>query len=95
MTHVYILIHDKEPQDSGSDYRLSQMTPARQDTEIIGVFSSYNKAERAAENYVRRKFSVSWDELDEICWDDEGWYRMAESSWEGDDRVYIEDHEVE
>ena len=41
---VYLVIHDGEPQDSGSDYR--SMSPARQDTEIVGIFYGIGRAVR-------------------------------------------------
>ena len=49
---VYLVIHDKEPQDSCSDYRHSSFLPGWCDTQIVGIYTSYQKAERAAQNYL-------------------------------------------
>jgi hypothetical protein len=38
---VYIVVHDKEPQDSGSDVYRAGFLPARQDTTIVSVHYSY------------------------------------------------------
>ncbi|KAL7497366.1 hypothetical protein ACHAWT_006378 [Skeletonema menzelii] len=103
-SNVYIVIHDKEPQDSGSDYRYSSMLPSRQDTTIVGVFYEYSSATRAAEVYVRNQFCYDEDEegSDEdegpfigIDWQGEGWFRQEEcDANECDDRVHIQSHRV-
>ena len=49
---VFLVVHDKEPQDSGSDFAHSQLLPSRQDTQIVGVYSSLAKATRSARHYV-------------------------------------------
>lgn len=51
-TTVFIHIHDKEPQDSGSGFRFSAMLHARQDTEILAVYADEDRAMAAAEDYV-------------------------------------------
>ena len=48
---VWLVVHDKEPQDSGSDYRYSSTLPQRQDTEIVSAHATYNGAARAAAAY--------------------------------------------
>jgi hypothetical protein len=100
---VYVVIHDKEPQDSGSDYRRSAFLPSRQDTKIVGIFYDYSSAARAAADYVVDEFCLDYDEdesddgdrLGHIDWMDEGWYREEEcDANECNDRVHIENHQV-
>ena len=125
---VFLVVHDKEPQDSGSDFAHSQFLPSRQDTQIVGVYSSLAKATRAARHYVLENFFVEEEDEDEdVCvgsllqtdpqeraktttassgcrprptvpdpgddlrdvdWEGEGWYREAQES-RNDDRVTI------
>jgi hypothetical protein len=104
-SQVYIVIHDKEPQDSGSDYNYSSFLPSRQDTQIIGVYFSYADAACSAAQYVVDEFGVD-DEKDEdedsddglmssVDWTKEGWFRREESDAnECDDRVHIQQHDV-
>ena len=101
--HVYVLIHDKEPQDSGSDYRRSFFIASKEETEIIGIYYSYDDACRAAEAYIRETFATKYHAMEgadpenpfeDIGWDDDGWFRYSEVSYEGDDRVHIEEHRV-
>jgi hypothetical protein len=56
------VIHDKETQDSGSDDRYTWFLPSRQDTEIVGVYHSYEDAACSAKDYVEGKFGVTLDE---------------------------------
>ncbi len=102
-SNVYIVIHDKEPQDSGSDYHYSSTLPSRQDTKIIGVFYEYSSAALAAEDYVREEFCIDEDEEDDedegpfsgIDWQGEGWFRPEEwDANECDVRVHIQCHRV-
>jgi hypothetical protein len=69
-TKVYIVIHDKEPQDSGSDYRHSMFLPSHQDTDIIGVFRNYKDAAYAAGEYVVENWDVEDEDDDDD--DDDG-----------------------
>ena len=71
-SNVYVVIHDKEPDDSGSDYNYSAHLPDRQDTTIVGIFYEYHSAARAAGEYVR-------DDLGEEEEEDEGDDDDAES----------------
>lgn len=89
MPSVFILIHDKEPHRAG--YKHPQMVPARLNTEILGVFSTYEDAARAARKYVKRQFGVSKAALEEegVVWDDGGWLGEADELWQGDDRVHV------
>ena len=75
LRHVYVVIHDKEPQDSGSDYQRSAFLPSRCDTDIVGVFTSYAKAVNAAKDYLV--------ENDYVCDDDDYSDNDDESNDEG------------
>ena len=96
---VYILIHDMEPSDSGSDFRRASFLPNRFDTDIIGVYSSYQKAKRAAEKYMSTNLGV--DDFDEdIDWLGDGWEDLGaveEPSAIGPSigRVHVEEHELD
>lgn len=102
---VYIVIHDKEPQDSGSDYRYSAFLASRQDTIIVGVYYDYNNACHAAGDYVRETFDMyededdddsdSEDQFSDVDWEGDGWFRREEcDANECDDRVHIQEHRV-
>ena len=102
---VYVIIHDKEPQDSGSDHHRSSFLPARQDTEIVGIYYDYTEAVSAAEEYVMEEFDVDEDSDDDgsdgegplshIDWEEEGWLREEElDANECNDRVHIQKHDV-
>ena len=99
---VFIIIHDKEPQDSGSDHVYSAALPMREDTKIVGVYYEYADAARAAKDYVANEFGVNYDDenefnapLGEIDWREQGWFRQEmESSNDNDDRVHIQEHAV-
>lgn len=104
---VYVVIHDKEPQDSGSDYRLSSFLPTRQDTEIVGIYYNYSDAARAAGEYVIGLGFCDVDEdsnvdesddegpLSYIDWRAEGWYRQEQCDGnECHDRIHIQKHDV-
>ena len=104
---VYVVIHDKEPQDSGSDYNYSNFLPSRQDTTIIGVFYEYSSAARVAGEYVRDTWCDDDEESNEdddeksmaplshIDWQGEGWFRQETcDANECDDRVHIQRHQV-
>lgn len=64
-SRVFVVIHDKEPQDSGSDHNRSAFLPSRQDTVIVGIFYEYDSAARAAGEYVRDTFDIYEDEEEE------------------------------
>ena len=100
---VFVVIHDKEPQDSGSDYRKSFFIASKEDTEIVGIYYKYKDACRAAEEYIRETFPTKdhvmegydpENPFEDIGWDDDGWLKYAELSYEGDDRVHVEEHSV-
>ena len=101
---VYLVIHDGEPQDSGSDYR--SMSPARQDTEIVGIFYGIGRAVRAAEVYVQDELGGRLDhsevgvgscggireEGEPIDWEGDGWFHSGGEFVA--DRVYIQGYRV-
>ena len=107
---VYVVIHDKEPDDSGSDYNYSAHLPDRQDTTIVGIFYEYHSAARAAGEYVRDELCQGDEEEDDegddddaeshapfsyIDWRGEGWYQ--EECYESGgthDRIHIQVHQV-
>lgn len=92
-SRVYVVIHDKEPQDSGSDYRYSAFLASRQDTEIVGVYYDFSNACRAAGDYVRKTFDVH--RLSGIDWEEDGWFRQEDySANECHDRVHVQEHRV-
>jgi hypothetical protein len=104
-SQVFIVIHDKEPQDSGSDYNHSAFLPSRQDTKIVGVYYRYEDAACSAKDYVEGKFGIYDDEdedddsdsgpLSNVDWTGEGWFRREESDAnECNDRVHIREHAV-
>lgn len=101
---VYVVIHDKEPQGSGSDYH-DRFLSDRQDTEIVGIYYKYSDAAKAAGEYVMEEFDLDEDPdedesddegpLSHIDWEDEGWFREEESDAnECNDRVHIQKHDV-
>lgn len=60
---VFVVIHDKEPPDAGSDYRRGPVfisIPARQNTLIVGLYYDYADAARAAGQYVQGEFDVRY-----------------------------------
>ena len=100
---VFLVIHDREPQDSGSDYRYSSTLPNRQDTEVLSVHKSYEKAARAAQEYVLDTFDgaeeleCDLDDDEEVNaffdgydWKGEGFYRAEQcDANDPNDRVHI------
>lgn len=94
---VYVLIHEMEPSDSGSDFRRASFLPSRFDTDIVGVYSSYRNAKKAAEKYVSTNLGVDVEEID---WLGDGW---EDSEFSGDPsvigpsvaRVYVEQHDLD
>jgi hypothetical protein len=106
-SQVYIVIHDQEPQDSGSDKNCSCFVPSRQDTKIVGVFYSYADAAYCASEYVQDDL---WaiddggegedDETDDfflsnVDWTGIGYFRQEERfADERNDRVHIQTHNV-
>jgi hypothetical protein len=104
-SQVYIAIHDKEPQDYGSDYNYSSFLPSRQDTKIVGVYYSYENVVSSATEYAENEFGLGEEEdedddsdsgpLGHIVWNGEGWFRREESDAnECNDRVHIREHAV-
>ena len=94
---IYILLHEMEPSDSGSDFRRASFLPNRFDTDIIGVYSSYHIAKRAAEKYVFSNFGSNVEEID---WLGDGWHDSeagGEPSVIGPsiDRVHVEEHDLD
>lgn len=94
---VYVLIHEMEPSDSGSDFRRASFLPIRFDTDIVGVFSSYQNAKRAAVKYVSSNLGVDVEEID---WLGDGWQDLEageEPSVIGPSigRVHVEEHELD
>ena len=79
--NVFLVIHDGEPQDTGSNHNYSDTLPNTQDTKIIGVFTSYSKAVLAAEDYAQ---SMDWleeeeeEEEEEVELDKEMWRQQLE-----------------
>lgn len=87
---VFILVHDKEPQDSGSDYNYSSSLPATQDSVIVGVYSTQERAEKKARDYTKENFDIYDHDLYGIQWQGEGWYRPEDcDANECNDRVHI------
>jgi hypothetical protein len=101
---VFLVIHDREPQDSGSDYNHSNFLHNRQDTEVVSVHKSRELAVRAAQEYVLDNFDGEIDQLgidaddeDEVNehfdgydWQGEGFYRREEcDANDPNDRVHI------
>lgn len=86
-SRVYVVIHDKEPQESGSDYVYNDMLPSKQDTKIVGIYYDYKDACEAAWEYVKCTFGIDDEDEDDddsdsenqfsqaggIYWSDEGW----------------------
>ena len=83
-TSVYVVIHDKEPYDSGSDYRYSAMLPARQDTDIIGIYYNYRRAAGTARDYILDMFGVDVEDDNEQSGDDSTGF-----DWEGEGSVRV------
>lgn len=74
--YVYMVIHDKIPQDSGSDFEYSNSLPETQDTQIVGIFTSMALAVAAAEAYVEEEFGeVDEEECERGEWLKEGFFR--------------------
>ena len=99
---VFLVIHDREPQDSGSDYHYSSFLHNRQDTDVLSVHRSYDGAARAAREYVL----CNWGEFEDLPdaddedgvneyfdgykWTGEGFYRDERcDANEPNDRVHI------
>jgi hypothetical protein len=102
---IHIVIHDKEPQDSGSDYNYSAFLPSRQDTKIVGVYYSYADAVLSARDYVAAEYDVDDQNdgdddsdsgpLSNVDWIGEGWFRQEDSDGNAcDDRIHIQAHNV-
>ena len=98
--NIFVVFHDQEPSDSGSDFRRASILPSRFDTEIIGIYSSYRKAKRAAETYLANVFgNLDEDTISGIDWLGDGWH--DEHSGEGTelgpsaDRIHIEKYELD
>ena len=101
---VYILVHDVELSDSGSDYFRSDMheaTPSR-DTAIVSVHSSYEGAARAAAEFVCDEWPKSAslfedDETFDFDWIRKGFFvHEGDSHHDGcDERVWIQKHELQ
>ena len=84
---IFLVIHDKEPQDSGSDYAYSSFLPNRRDTEIVSAHKTLAGAKRGARKYVLDNFESDLgirdleddDEVDGyFCgydWKGKGFYR--------------------
>ena len=103
--NVFLVIHEGVPQDTGSNYNYSDTLPETQDTQIIGIFTSYSKAVLAAEDYAE---SMGWleeveeeevvelgkemwrEQLQDIDWCSEGFYRDEQDDDNApDDRLHI------
>eukprot|EP00961_Rhodomonas_salina_P055163 741063-Rhodomonas_salina.1 len=90
---VYLVIHDKEPQDSGSDYNYSSCLHSRQDSEVLYVCSTQKRAEMLAKAYVEANlfekdgYLGEQDDVECVDWMLEGWFRRNFSDCSaGDDR---------
>lgn len=107
---MWLVVHDKEPQDSGSDYRYSSTLPQRQDTEIVSAHATYNGAARAAAAYCLDNEllgaceDATEDDMEDddfvlgFDWTGAGMYR-PEREWAGagdnDDRVCVVEKELQ
>ena len=107
---IWLVIHDREPQDSGSDYNFSAGLPARQDTKVVSAHKTYNGAARAAAQYVLDNELIS-DETDAteddmeddafvlaFDWMGEGVYRPEREMagpGDDDDRVTVMEKDLE
>ena len=98
---VYVLIDDMEPSGSGSDFGRASFLPNRFDTDIVGVYSSYQNAKRAAERYVSN-LGVDIEKIEEIGWIGDGWQDLEADGEPGDTclgpaigRVHVEEHELD
>lgn len=94
--YMYVLIHEMEPSDSGSDFHRASFLPNRFDIDIVGVYSSKQNASRAAVKYV----SNLGVDVEEIDWLGDGWQDLAageEPSVIGPSigRVHVEEHELD
>jgi len=87
---VYILIHEKTPQDSGSDYQFSASLPDREDTDIIGVFASLDGAIEEANDTIMSYFEADGDDVD---WTGEGF--IHEGDEHRDDHFFIKQMTVQ
>lgn len=99
------MINDGESKDSGSDFRRRHFLPLRQDTKIVGIFTSWEKAVRAAEDHVlmedlfeprdyvdgEEEDDETWrEELEDVDWSDDGYFKNDETfDWKPDHHVYI------
>ena len=90
LNRVYILIHEKTPQDSGSDYQFSASLPDREDTDIIGVFASLDGAIEEANDTIMSYFEEDGDDVD---WTGEGF--IHEGDEHRDDHFFIKQMTVQ
>ena len=99
--NVFVVIHEREPSDSGSDFGRASMLPSRFDTEIIGLYSSFRKAKRAAETYLENVFGdLDEDKLSGIDWLGDGWSDDTDVGEGGvigpsTDRIHIEEYALD
>ena len=63
---VYIVMTEKGDEGTGSDYQFDNNLPEHYDTEIIGVYSSRTKANKAAQNYFNKTEDEVMETLDII-----------------------------
>lgn len=100
--NIFVVVHDQEPSDSGSDFRRASTLPSRFDTEIIGLYSSYRKAKRAAKKYLASELDVDEGDIeDDIDWLGDGWCPSEDYGGEGSVigpstvRIHIEQFELD
>jgi hypothetical protein len=74
---VYVLVNETEPLDSGSDFQYSNSLHMRQDSEIIGVYTTLERAIIAAADYVRHEWQREEIDFTAIDWVGVGWFHDA------------------
>ena len=104
---AFVLIHDKEPSDSGSDVDRGSMLPENFDLHVAkyqGCLFFFGKAKAAAKKYCRSVFDVANKaEFQGIDWLGGGWQPSGTDEGEGSvihvgpsiDRVRVEEFEFD